>query len=181
MELRRTVVSNAIAKFSQGQVGPREIAVIASDATVDRMGDIIEPHGVQLDNYRRNPIVLAQHDADSPVGRCISIGVEGGAVRAKIQFAPEGVSELADEYCRLAKTGIISAVSVGFAPLKSEPIRDEKGRSTGGLRFTSWELLELSLVSVPANPAAVVIARSAPTDELLEAAAAGRRMRHRRQ
>jgi hypothetical protein len=68
-------------------------------------------------------------------------------------FAPEGVSELADEYCRLAKAGIIRAVSVGFIPVEYEP------RRGGGYLFKRWDLLELSLVSVPANPNALVIER----------------------
>jgi hypothetical protein len=35
----------------------------------------------------------------------------------------EGVSDLADEYCALAKAGVIKAVSVGFIPLSYEPNR----------------------------------------------------------
>jgi phage head maturation protease len=61
---------------------------------------------------------------------------------------------MADEYCALAKSGVIKAVSVGFIPIVREPLRD------GSFRFTKWELLELSLVSVPANPNALVIERS---------------------
>ncbi|MBV8488547.1 MAG: hypothetical protein JO161_09740, partial [Planctomycetaceae bacterium] len=38
---------------------------------------------------------------------------------------------------------------------KSEPLRNGRG-----LRFTDWELVELSLVSVPANPSALVTQRS---------------------
>lgn len=45
-------------------------------------------------------------------------------------------------------------MSVGFKPVKSEPIRG------GGERFLSWILLELSIVSVPCDPGALVIARA---------------------
>jgi hypothetical protein len=58
-----------------------------------------------------------------------SIQVNGGRLEALGEFAPEGVSELADEYCRLAKAGILRAVSVGFLPISYEPLRG------GGLRF----------------------------------------------
>jgi hypothetical protein len=54
----------------------------------------------------------------------------------------------------LAKAGILGAVSVGFRPLKSEPIRG------GDERFTLFELLELSVVTVPCDSDALVIARS---------------------
>jgi phage head maturation protease len=73
-----------------------------------------------------------------------------------INFAPKGVSEIADETCALAKAGVLNAVSIGFRPLKSEPLR------TGGQKFTKWELLELSIVSVPANPSALIVQRAHP-------------------
>jgi HK97 family phage prohead protease len=118
------------------------------------MGDILEPGGCQLDNFRRNPVMLAQHDANKPIGSWSSIQVKGGQLEATGEFAPEGISEIADEYCALAKAGIIRAVSVGFLPISYEPMRG------GGLRFTKWDLVELSLVSVPANPNALITERS---------------------
>jgi HK97 family phage prohead protease len=107
----------------------------------------------QLDDFRRNPIMLAQHKGDQPIGSWPSIEVKNGRLEALGEFAPEGVSALADEYCRLAEAGIVRAVSVGFMPISYEPLRG------GGLRFTKWDLVELSLVSVPANPNALVIER----------------------
>jgi HK97 family phage prohead protease len=149
--LRRAVAGH-VTKFLS-TVGERQIRVIASDATPDRMGDILEPGGCQLDNFRRNPVMLAQHDANKPIGSWSSIQVKGGQLEATGEFAPEGISEIADEYCALAKAGIIRAVSVGFMPISYEPMRG------GGLRFTKWDLVELSLVSVPANPNALVTER----------------------
>jgi HK97 family phage prohead protease len=145
-------VTGHVAKFLT-TVGERQIRVIASDATPDRMGDVLEAKGCQLDDFRQNPVMLAQHDADKPIGRWPSIEVKNGRLEALGEFAPEGVSELADEYCRLAKAGIIRAVSVGFIPIEYEP------RRGGGYLFKRWDLLELSLVSVPANPNALVIER----------------------
>ena len=52
------------------------------------------------------------------------------------------------------KSGVVGAVSVGFRPIASEPIRG------GGERFTAWEILELSCVSVPCDADALVIARA---------------------
>jgi HK97 family phage prohead protease len=119
----------------------------------DRMGDVLDPNDCRLDDFRQNPVMLAQHDSNKPIGRWPSIEVQNGRLEALGEFAPEGVSELADEYCRLAKSGIIRAVSVGFIPIEYEP------RRGGGYLFKKWDLLELSLVSVPANPNALVIER----------------------
>jgi HK97 family phage prohead protease len=147
----RRVAAARVTKFVG--VSDRQVRVVASDATPDRMGDVLDPNGVQLANYRRNPVVLFGHDPLQPIARC-TIGVEGNAVVATITFPEPGVSEKSDEVLRLLKAGILSAVSVGFQPLEWEPIRG------AGLRFTKWELLELSVVSVPANPSAVVTERS---------------------
>ena len=100
-------------------------------------------------HYRRNPIVLANHDRTKPIARRRSN--RGEAVYATIEFAQQGVSSEADKSCGLAKAGVLGAGSVGFRPIKSEPIRGE----LGGERFLAWELLELSLCSVPAIPASL--------------------------
>jgi HK97 family phage prohead protease len=148
----RRAVAGHVTKFLS-TVGERQIRVIASDPTPDRMGDILEPGGCQLDDFRQNPVMLAQHDSNKPIGSWPSIQVNGGRMEALGEFAPEGVSELADEYCRLAKSGILKAVSVGFIPIQYEP------RRGGGCFFKTWDLIELSIVSVGANPAALVIER----------------------
>jgi HK97 family phage prohead protease len=151
MTIRRTTIPRAM-KFLG--VGPRQIRGIASDGKLDLVGDILEPQGVRLDEYRRNAIVLAQHDANQPIARCAHIGVENNQVVALIEFPPEGTSDKADEYLRLIKAGIVGALSVGFIPHAWSPI------SGTGLRFTDWTLLELSCVSMPANPSALVTERS---------------------
>lgn len=69
-------------------------------------------------------------------------------------FAAEGASPKADEWCALVKGGVVNAVSIGFNPTKAEPIIG------GGWRFLEWELLEVSLVTVPANSSALVVERS---------------------
>jgi HK97 family phage prohead protease len=148
----RKILGGAILK--DGSLNDREIRVIASDATVDRAGDVVEPSGCRLAAFAKNPIVLANHNPEHPIGTA-QANFQNNRVEALITFAPRGLSKLADEWCGLAKAKILNAISIGFNPIEYEPI----GR--GGTRFTEWELLELSIVSVPANPNAVVIARDA--------------------
>jgi phage head maturation protease len=53
-------------------------------------------------------------------------------------------------------------LSVGFRPIKATPI------DTGGLRFERQELIELSVVAVPALPGAKILGLDAgPDDEML--------------
>jgi HK97 family phage prohead protease len=113
----------------------------------------MQPDGCVLTNYRKNPIVLADHDRTKPIGNA-EVVVRNGALEALITFAPHGASEKADEYCALAKAGVLSAVSIGFMPIEMQPIKG------GGLMISKWELLEISMVAIPANADALVIARS---------------------
>ena len=151
--LTRSVRATAV-KFSDGDHDLRQITVIATDATPDRMGDVVEPAGARLENYRKNPIVLAQHDVSQPIARCASITSYANQISAVIQFPDQGVNALSDQYLALVRANVLSSVSIGFMPLAWQPIKN------GGSRFTDWELYELSIVSIPANPSALVTGKS---------------------
>ena len=128
-----------------------------SDGSVDRDGDIVQPSAWRLDEYRKNPVVLWAHDYRAlPVGKCASIAVRDGQLIAAVQWLPPGIHELADAVARLVKAGYLTSTSVGFKPLQWTPNRD-----TGGRGFTDVELLEFSIVPVPANPQATVLQRQA--------------------
>lgn len=140
------------------QLDEDEIEVVMSTAVLARDGHILMPGGCVLDNYRANPIVLWSHNPDLPIGNAPEIVVEADKIRARIRFAPLGISAKADEVRGLMKSGVVRAVSVGFNPIDGEALNPAKPR--GGQRFTSWELLELSAVSVPSDPDALVTARA---------------------
>jgi HK97 family phage prohead protease len=152
--MTRATHFSGVQKLLNGpSLGARQILAVVSDPTLDRTKDVMRPEGCILDNYRRNPIVLANHDPAHPIGTA-KPAVRNGRVEALIDFAPAGVSKLADEFCGLTKAGVLSALSVGFDPVEAEP------NGKGGYNFNKWELLELSIVAVPANPGATVLARS---------------------
>lgn len=131
---------------------------VLSDATVDRYGDIVEARGWDLRNFKRNPIALFGHSASFPIGTWSNVRVERGKLLARLNLAARGTSQRLDELIGLVEQGILRAVSVGFRPVEWEPI--DKDKPYGGQRYTKQELLETSLVSVPANPAAVALAKS---------------------
>lgn len=146
----------------------RTMRFVASDESVDRYGDIILADGWQLENFRRNPTFLFMHNYTLPLGTVSKIGVEGKRLMATVKFAAAGLSTRIDEAWRLAKAGILRAVSVGFTVPDDESweyIRDDQNDQVTGIRFLKSELLELSLVSVPANPNALAVARALGVSE----------------
>lgn len=130
---------------------------VMSDASVDRMGDIIEQDGWELANFTRNPIALFGHSSAFPIGTWSDVGVRDGQLRGRLKLMP-AVSDRLRELHAAVDAGVLRAVSVGFHEIKSEPL-DPKD-PWGGFRFIKQELVECSLVSVPANPNALQVARS---------------------
>ena len=115
----------SIQKFAVG--GPalpdRTIVAIASDETLDRAGNVMVASGCDATNYKRNAVVLRDHDPTKPIGTA-SVIVKGNRLEATIKFAPAGVSPVADETFALVKAGVLTGVSIGFQPIESEPLRD---------------------------------------------------------
>jgi HK97 family phage prohead protease len=140
------------------------LSIVMSSATEDRMGDSIKQDGWKLDAYKANPVLLWGHDSFAPpVGRVTSMALEAGALKAKgVEFVPKDVSPFAWSVGEMVRLGFVKAVSVGFRPLKWS------FNDAGGVNFEEQELLELSFVSIPANPQALVEAKGLdvrPVDE----------------
>lgn len=125
------------------------IVGMASTTEKDRVGDIITSEAWTkggLDNYNKNPIILFNHNYNKPIGKTVSIKVteQGLEVTAEISKAAD------DSVSTLVEQGILKTFSVGFRVKDAEYIKE-----TGGLLITDAELIELSVVSIPANAGAV--------------------------
>jgi len=135
---------------------------ISTDA-VDREQDKIAIAGWDLKNFKQNPVVLWGHDASRlPIGRAFDVKVEDGALKASVEFIPQDTPEggmFAESVYRLARGGFIAATSVGFRPVKWDYTRDASRGADDwfpGIDFEEQELVELSIVTVPANPEALI-------------------------
>jgi len=131
---------------------------VLSDATVDSYGDIVEASGFDLKRFRANPIALFGHDSRFPIGTWKDVRVEDGRLVGRLELADKGTSPRIDEIIGLVQQKVLRAVSVGFVPKQWEPLDPKK--PFGGQRYQKQELHEASIVSVPANPAALALARS---------------------
>lgn len=129
---------------------------LSVDGVVDRHGDIVDVNksSVDLTDFKTNPIALAFHDHNQPIGVWENVRFEGGKLLADLKMAAKGTSDYIDTLRSLVEQKILKAVSIGFSAQEYEPIKG------GGYRFTKWALHEASLVSVPAHPQALAVAKS---------------------
>lgn len=145
---------HATLDYETRDVDPIEhtMVVTISTDTKDRMGDILSPGGINLKNYKKNPVVLWAHKYDEkPIAKALWVKAQGNSIISKPQFAN---TQEAQEIFNLYRDGFLNAWSVGFVPDKYEE-RYKKAGEFDGYDITSWELLEYSAVPVPANPDAL--------------------------
>jgi HK97 family phage prohead protease len=126
----------------------------------DRYGDVVEIAGMDIEQFLKNPVApLAHASWDWPIGKWTDLekNLTGRPKRldGTLNLLPEGEYDQADLAARMIKHGIMRACSVGFIPKQTEIIRDEEGRWLG-FRFLESELIECSLVAIPANAQALV-------------------------
>lgn len=107
--------------------------------------------------------VLFNHDRDAVVGHIEKVWLEDNRGKALVRFDTDEQSET---IFQKVQSGTLQGVSVGYAINRYEVLEDEDTKSTNG-RFngpayvvTDWEPLEISIVSVPADPT-VGVGRSA--------------------
>lgn len=144
----------------------------------DRYGDVVVPKGClpHIQNYIRNPqIFFAHRSTDFPIALArdpdgqSTLSVEEDRLRATAYFHEE--TDDARTVWRLVAAKILRATSIGFLPVRASVIgsdeepsrrrRAEVDPDTGEelvdmtpwspLRFLEWDLLEFSIVPVPAN------------------------------
>jgi len=134
-----------------------------SDETPDRAGDIVRQAGIDWSKWEKNPVILLAHDySDFPVGKGVDHGRAQRGSWVDVKFASKDQYDRAEVAYQLAKPPdrYLNATSIGFIPMKTYSPENEKERKElnlgpFGVVFEKSELLEVSLVSVPANPNAV--------------------------
>ena len=130
----------------------------ASTVDTDRQGDIVPStvwkSGVQ--NYLKNPVILAYHDHSEPIGRMVDHRIDSKGLWIKAR-----ISAAAGEVFNLIKDGVLTAFSIGFR------ISDAEYNAANELFVVKeLELHEISVVSVPANQNTLFsLSKSFETDE----------------
>jgi HK97 family phage prohead protease len=133
------------------------VSFIASTANADRYGDVINQGGWDLSKYKQNPVILLNHNANSlPIGKG-DVEVVDGKLMVDVRFDMDDPQ--AAEVARKTKAGFLNAVSVGFNPVDATPRsmleKSHPAHGKSGQYFERAELLEISIVTIPANGEAV--------------------------
>jgi len=135
---------NVVDKDASKDDAPLTIKGYANTVSKDRSGDVIVKEAWQkgaMDDYLKNPIVLAFHDYSRPVGTTISHTVTDQGLEIVAE-----ISKAAGEVYNLIKDGVLKTFSVGFSIKDADYDRDQ---DTFFIKDLS--LYEISVVSVPAN------------------------------
>lgn len=161
--MNRAYVTLEIKAAEDG--GKRIFTGIASTASTDRTGDIVEPKGAL---YKLPIPLLWQHNSRDPIGWITSAKVTDKGIEVQGEVADieeEGTLKTRlTEAWQMLKCGLVRGLSIGFNAIESARIE-----GTYGYRFIKWEWLELSAVTIPANQDASITAIKSADKELLAA------------
>jgi HK97 family phage major capsid protein/HK97 family phage prohead protease len=140
-------------KSVEDEGGEVVVRGVASTPTPDRIGDIVEPLGAK---FAVPMPLLWQHDSKKPIGHVVYAKPHKSGIpfEARIPKVRElgALKDRVDEAIQSLKYKLVGATSIGFKAIEDK-VEMLKG---GGLRFLEWEWYELSLVTIPMNPEAMI-------------------------
>lgn len=136
--------------------------IVISTATEDRDRDVVRPEGARIEAYLQNPVTQWAHNYRDPwatIGRTINLTVSPDGIEAEFELRPAAnEADPQNVVLLLWGGGWVRTASIGFRPLRWEE------RDGGGFDYVEWELLEWSLVPVPANAEALRVMSKALGD-----------------
>lgn len=138
----------------------------ASTADLDRHGTIVDPSGIETENFSANPVFMWGHDAygssggppdlGNVLGRVVDFRQTKDTFDVGVEWAEHERAVMARD---LVRAGFLSAVSVGFIP-DPDQITTRAVNGSDVPVYERTELVEVSLVPVPSNPNAVALMRA---------------------
>lgn len=136
---------------STKDLGEGVLEAVVTTSAEDRHGENILTDGIDTKRYMENPVVLYGHDYYGlPIGKTIKLTEQKNKMKARFQLATD-ILPFAKTVYDMVKAGYINAVSIGGIV---------KRWSDDYRTIEEMEMLEFSIVSIPANPEALVTGRS---------------------
>ena len=151
----------------------REVEFIINADVKDRHKDILDYDNWQLEAFNANPIIGYQHNVygdnmclapnpDDVLGKgkaFVDTHYGKKVVVSTVQFEPKELNPLAEKIFRKVLFGSLNAASVGIIPtgkIKTQYEKNQQGEVVDQTNYwPGQELLEWSIVNIPANPEAV--------------------------
>ena len=130
---------------------------VMSASTPDRVKDTIAK-SAYAGNVGKKIIALYQHDADKPMGYWENVKMVGDKLVGDLKIAKTNLGLMIKQ---LIADGVPLGASIGFRGA-GEP------NKAGGIHFTKVDIFETSIVSIPAHPRAMQIAKSFGMEEFIE-------------
>lgn len=158
MHIKANGIIEKAAKLQEG-----EVEFVVSTNALDAHGERIDVDGIDIKDYKKNPVVLWGHDGfNLPIAKATKVWKEGGKLMARAKFY------LKDEFARKVydyiADGYLNAVSIGG-------MVQEWGED--GITIKSLLMKEFSVVSIPANQEALVASKSLSGEQTAELRALG--------
>lgn len=124
-----------------------------TNESVNSYGFRVLTSGIDLEQYRRNPVLLYMHERGNVIGYVKDLQVENGEVTGELVF--DEASELSIRCKKQFEVGSLRMVSVGLDPKETsgapELLLEGQTRPT----VTKSKLVEVSLVDIGANDDAI--------------------------
>lgn len=141
----------------------KRTTVIINTTVQDRHGTFIDPMGANMEDYRKNPVFLINHDYDLLAGNGATVELDGNRWKATVNDDNWDLEDPAIvRWYNKVKNGVMRMASIGFMPREIDwdyEYAGQDGRTRTGIMIRKWDLLEWSFVTVGSNPNALVTAR----------------------
>lgn len=136
---------------STKDLGEGVLEAVITTSSIDRYNESIDAEGLDTTAYMDNPVVLYGHDYEGlPIGKTLKLTSTKKKWTARFQLAIQEYPFAATVYA-MVKAGYLNAVSIGGIVREwSEDYRT----------ILKMEMVEFSVVPVPANPEALITGRS---------------------
>lgn len=154
------VLVKGVAAPASWNDNARSARFVMSSEAEDRAGDIIVQAGIDLQGFLANPAAFFNHRSYGfPIGTWSDVAKIADATartEGTVTFLPEGDSADADQVARLVKRGALRGASVGIRPKAISRRVNAAGEATRGFHIQVSDLVECSVVTIPAHPSAIV-------------------------
>lgn len=116
-----------------------------SQVYIDRAGEVVVPGGMDLKWFKKNPVILHNHDRNKVIGKAVSVSKKDDGIYIKAEVH-KGACE--EELFYAVKNGLLRTFSIGFA-CKAGEFKEIGGRNV--YFIVRSELRECSIVTLPCN------------------------------